>query len=180
MEIIATATTLLCVYWSVNKNIWSWVASIAGALAYMFIFIEQNMWSQTGLQLVFLIQSVYGWYNWSKNTHDNKLKIETLRDQSLAWSVVHVFSIIALWSICLFISLYTKSNLPYLDSILTTLSITATYYMARRILESWVFWIFVDISYVLMFLYLGLYLSACLYFILLLLAIKGFIEWRRL
>jgi nicotinamide mononucleotide transporter len=180
MEIIATVATLLCVYLSVNKNIWSWIASIAGALAYMLIFIEQNMWSQTVLQLVFLIQSVYGWYNWSKNTYNNKLKIETLRDQSLTWSVVHAFNIVALWSICLFVSLYTDSNLPYLDSVLTTLSITATYYMARRILESWIFWIAVDVMYIFMFLYLGLYLSAGLYSVLLLLAIKGFREWRRL
>ena len=106
MEIVATIFTLLCVYWSVNKNILTWLASIIGAVAYMYIFVEQNMWAQSVLQIVFIAQSLYGWVNWSKNTDDNSvLKIESLKSNRA--ELLNVFYFPLLWVACFLISFYT-------------------------------------------------------------------------
>lgn len=177
MEIVATIFTLLCVYWSVNKNILTWLASIVGAVAYMYIFVEQNMWAQSVLQIVFIAQSLYGWVNWSKNTDDNSvLKIESLKSNRT--ELLNVFYFPLLWVSCFLISFYTSSKYIWVDSMLTTLSITATYYMSKRIIESWYIWIFVNVAYIILFITLSLYLSAVLYLILLILSFRGLKEWQ--
>lgn len=78
---------------------------------------------------------------------------------------------------CLMLS-YIFLHIVWVDSALTALSITATYYMSKRIIESWYIWIFVNIAYIILFITLSLYLSALLYLILLILSFRGLKEWQ--
>ena len=63
--------------------------------------------------------------------------------------------------------------------ILTSTSLIAQWMMTRKILENWILWIVVDIVYVPMFISQGLYATALLYAAFLVLAMFGFVEWRR-
>ena len=65
-----------------------------------------------------------------------------------------------------------------MDSALTTFSIAAQWMQTRKLLEAWLVWITVDVFYVGMFLYKGLYPTAGLYTVFLYLAVRGFIQWR--
>ena len=81
------------------------------------------------------------------------------------------------------LSTYTSTlpgvSLPYLDAGLTATSLVAQWMMTRKILENWVLWIIADIVYVPMFIYKGLYVTAGLYTVFLVLAVMGFANWRR-
>ena len=73
----------------------------------------------------------------------------------------------------------TDSDVVFLDSITTALSLTAMLLLARRKLENWIFWIVADIIYIPLFIYKGLYITSGQYFVFLILAISGYFEWKR-
>jgi nicotinamide mononucleotide transporter len=73
----------------------------------------------------------------------------------------------------------TDASLPFMDSILTSFSIVAQWMQTRKKLEAWLVWLAVDVFYVGMFLYKGLYPTAGLYAVFLYLAVLGYLEWRR-
>jgi nicotinamide mononucleotide transporter len=77
------------------------------------------------------------------------------------------------------LSRLTDASLPFMDSILTSFSIVAQWMQTRKLLEAWLVWLAVDVFYVGMFLYKGLYPTAGLYAVFLFLAVLGFVEWRR-
>jgi nicotinamide mononucleotide transporter len=74
---------------------------------------------------------------------------------------------------------FTDASLPFMDSLLTSFSIIAQWMQTRKKLEAWLVWLAVDVFYVGMFLYKGLYPTAGLYAVFLYLALLGFMEWKR-
>ena len=64
LEIIAVLFTLGCVALTARQNIWCWPVGIVGVIAFFLVFLEQKLYAETTLQVIFLLQSLYGWYNW--------------------------------------------------------------------------------------------------------------------
>lgn len=172
MEITAVLFSLLSVWLTARKNIWSWPVGVIGILAYAFIFFDKCDWGNFGLQFIFLIQSVCGWIYWKRGLFDKSTNINIKR-----------FPLLISGNLLLFLLIYSLSyifngNLLLLDSVTATLSVTATILLVLKKIESWIFWIIADILYVIFFILNGLYLSSFLYFIFLILAIYGFLNWK--
>ena len=68
--------------------------------------------------------------------------------------------------------------LPWIDATLSSFSLVAQYWTARRHSASWLLWIAVDIVYVGMFVVKGLMLTAGLYAAMILLALLGYRQWQ--
>jgi nicotinamide mononucleotide transporter len=156
----------------------SWPTAILNVSLYTFIFYESGLYSDMGLQVVYLILSIYGWYKWLHGgEHHTRLAVSyaTPAVWIAAASIGLVF-----W---LVLSRYTATlqgvSYPYLDSGLTTVSLIAQWMMTRKIVENWLLWIIADIVYVPMYLSKGLYVTAVLYAIFLVLATIGLVNWRR-
>ena len=73
----------------------------------------------------------------------------------------------------------TDSDVVMLDSITTSLSLTAMLLLARRKVENWLYWIVADIIYIPLFIYKGLYVTSLQYVVFLYLAIRGYDEWKK-
>jgi nicotinamide mononucleotide transporter len=74
---------------------------------------------------------------------------------------------------------FTDAALPYIDSATTSTSLVAQWMMTRKILENWAVWAAVDVVYIAMFVFKRLYLTAGLYTVFLVLAVMGYIQWKR-
>ena len=178
IEWIAAIAGAVSVYLSAREKILSWPTAILNVSLYTFIFYESGLYSDMGLQVVYLILSIYGWYKW---LHGGKHR--TRLDVSYAtpgiWATAAVSGLV-FW---LVLSRYTSTlhgvSYPYLDSGLTTLSLVAQWMMTRKIVENWVLWIIADVVYVPMYVSKGLYVTAVLYAVFLVLAAIGLIHWRR-
>lgn len=126
------------------------------------------------LQILFITNSIYGWYNWKKNK--TILPIEKLDK--------HDANLFALTTglLCFFISfvlVITGDKSPYLDGITTGLSIIATLLLAFKKIDNWYYWIAADVLYIYLFITQELYWSAGIYFVFLLLAISGLKTWKK-
>ena len=178
LELLAAITGAISVWLSVRQNIWSWPTGIVNVVLYVFVFHGARLYADMGLQVVYAVLSLYGWYQW---LHGGPGRTE-LRVTTIAPRVAATLGAIAgLASVLLGTLLHrtTDAALPYLDASLSSVSLAAQWMMTRKLLENWLVWITVDVVYVGMFIFKELYLTAGLYAVFLGLAIRGYLDWRR-
>lgn len=176
-ETIGVIFGFICVYLTVKENIWCWPFGIINEILFFYTFLESKIYGQMILQVFFLIVTIYGWINWSKKKNNSILGISYVSKANIYYSTLTVLFLTVLQGYI--IHLFTKENYSYLDSFVTSLSFIAQYWLAEKKLESWLVWILVDILSIGMFFYKDLYKVGFFYCALLILATKGFIEWRK-
>lgn len=177
LEGIAAAFGVVSVYLSTRQNIWSWPTAIANVALYSVVFYNGRLYGQMGLQAIYLVLSIYGWYQWLHGgTEKTELRVSRASPRLLA--VLAATNLVA-WVVLAAVLRRTDAALPWLDALLTTTSLVAQWMMTRKILQNWILWIAVDIVYVPMFMSQRLYATALLYAAFLVLAVMGFVEWRR-
>jgi nicotinamide mononucleotide transporter len=178
LEWIAAVAGAVSVYLSARENIWSWPTAIVNVGLYILVFRRTGLYSDMGLQVVYLVLSIYGWYEWlygGKNRSELKVSRATARE----WTIVLPIAIVFWLALARYTSTISGVALPYLDSGLTTISLVAQWMMTRKILENWVLWIVADIAYVPMYVYKQLPVTGALYALFLVLAVIGLRSWRR-
>ena len=178
IEWVAAIAGAVSVYLSARQNIWSWPTAIVNVSLYTFIFYATGLYSDMGLQVVYLVLSIYGWYQWLHGgEHRSRLRVS--RASARVWGLSAGIAIVVWLALARYTSTLPGVSLPFLDSGLTTLSLVAQWMMTRKILENWILWIIADVIYVPMYIYKGLHVTAGLYAVFLILAILGLVEWRR-
>jgi nicotinamide mononucleotide transporter len=145
---------------------------------YTFIFFHSGLFSDMGLQVVYLALSIYGWYQWLRGG-ENRTTLKVSRASRRVWLIGLTLATIVWLALAQYTSTLPGVALPYLDSGLTALSLLAQWMMTRKIVENWALWIVADIIYVPMYVSKHLYVTAGLYLVFLVLAIMGLISWRR-
>jgi nicotinamide mononucleotide transporter len=177
LEIIGVITGLLCVYLAAINNIWNWPIAIISVGIYIIIFFDSRLYADMGLQVYFMVMNIYGWYYWSHNPA-NEAKAPVMR---VARKEI-IFSIIAIAVFTFFLGTvlkYTPASYPYIDSFCTACSLVAQVFLARKVLENWLIWIFVDVIYVGVYIFKHLDLTAAMYAIYVGIALLGYIDWLR-
>ena len=172
IEIIAVLFTLLSVILTVKGNILCWPMGIIGVTFYSLIFYQHNLYADLGLQFVFFAQSIAGWINWRKPKEE--LPISWISNQSRYQLLTGMLLMFML--ICSFTIRY-GGHMPFMDSAITTISITATFLLIKKKIESWILWMINDILLVIVFSLNGLYTSAGIYSIFFILALTGLWKW---
>jgi nicotinamide mononucleotide transporter len=178
LEWIAAVAGAISVYLSARENIWSWPTAIVNVGLYILVFRRTGLYSDMGLQVVYLVLSIYGWYEWlygGKNRSELKVSRATARE----WTIVMPIAFLFWLALARYTSTISGVALPYLDSGLTTISLVAQWMMTRKILENWVLWIVADVAYVPMYISKQLPVTGALYALFLVLAVIGLRSWRR-
>jgi nicotinamide mononucleotide transporter len=128
------------------------------------------------LQGFFILMAVYGWWNWSQSEDDWKPERSTLLSFSGGLTLALLFGA---GSGFVHLNYFPSVSFPFLDATLTGLSILGTWLATRRKIENWIVWIGVDIVYVVMYVQKALWGTAALYLVFIILALKGYIDWRK-
>jgi nicotinamide mononucleotide transporter len=178
IEIVAAVFGVVSVYLSTRENIWSWPTAIVNVGLYIVFFYQTRFYADMGLQVIYLLLSVYGWYHWLYGgEHHTTLRVSRASARLLA--LLAIIDVAAWIPLATVLDRHTDAVYPYLDSLLSTTSLVAQWMMTRKIVENWVVWILVDIVYVPMWLSRGYYPTAALYAVFLVLAVIGLRDWTR-
>jgi len=178
LEVVAVAFGIASVWLSTRQNILSWPTAIVNVVLFSFLFFQSRLYGDMGLQVVYLLLSIYGWYQWLYGGRlHTPLKVTRATPRLL--TVLAVIDLVAWLTLGSVLHRYTNAAIPWLDSFLTTSSLIAQWMMTRKILENWKLWIALDVIYVPMFISRGLWLTAANYAVYLMLAVKGYRDWRR-
>jgi len=175
VEIVGFVTGAWCVWLLGQQNPWNWPMGLVQVVAYLFLFWEVGLYADSGLQAVYLVLGLYGWWNWLRRRPGGKA-LRVRRTRWTDWLGLLVVGLSGFAAIFLVLDRFTPSTVPALDAGTTVLSLLATYGQTRKLLESWWLWIAADIIYVPLYAYKGLWLTSVLYLGFLALCIVG---WRR-
>ena len=177
VEIFGLFTGTLSIALLIRQNIWTWPVGIAYTLASLYIFFTAKLYADFALHILFLIMSSYGWYYWlhGNNRFDSELSVSSESKKVLAYSII-ICSFIIILTSNLFI-IYTDADIPYWDNTTSCLSVLAIWLQSRKKIESWIFWLIIDILSVGIYFYKGLYFYSLLYSIYVVMAFLGYVTW---
>ncbi len=178
LELVAVLFGVVSVYLSVREHIWSWPTALVNVALFFLLFWNAGLYSDMGLQVVYFALSLYGWYGWLYGG-EGRTMLKVSRAPARTWTLAAAVGVVVWATLGTLTARLPGVSLPYVDAATTTTSLIAQWMMTRKLLENWALWVAVDIVYIGMFLYKGLYLTAANYAIYLLLAVAGYRTWQR-
>jgi nicotinamide mononucleotide transporter len=176
LETSGVITGILCVYLAAKNKIWTWPFAIVSVIIYIFIFWDVKLYADMGLQFYFLVMNFYGWYFWSRNDN-NETPVSSISVKEIVLSIIGIIVFTA--GLGFFLCKGTDASFPFIDSFCTACSLVAQIFLARKVMENWLIWIFVDVIYVGVYIVKDLHLTAGMYALYIYIAAMGYIEWRR-
>jgi nicotinamide mononucleotide transporter len=178
LEVLAVILTAWGVWLQAKRRMLSFPVNLAGVFLYAWIFFQAKLYSDLLLQGFFAATLVYGWMQWTRGVvPDGTVSVVIpARRELLIGAVAGAVGIVLLGYP---MSHYTDAAAPWLDATLTSFSLVANFWLARRYIENWPLWIGLDVVYVGLYAYKGLYPTAALYAFLLVLCCYAYAEWRR-
>ena len=195
LEAIATVFGLLSVFFSIKKNILVYPTGIISTVIYVYILFIFGLFGDLMINFYYTVMSIYGWGLWSKSSEDNiHIEVANATKKEWVYSLLLFILSIVLVSIVYYYKPFINnkfsmegisldfSHLDWankLDIITTAIFLVGMWLMAKRRIENWIFWILGDFISVPMYLYKGLGITSVQYLIFTVLAILGYLSWRK-
>lgn len=185
VELIGTVFGLISVFLAAKANILTWPTGIINEAAFFIIFFQVRLYSDMLLQVFFFVVTLYGWYFWKKKEEEKKVrsfdpKMWAPYLTALAGGTVILGSFIEFMHVILPSFFPEKAAFAYADAFTTVASIFATILLSRKVIQTWYFWIAVDVVAVIIYFAKDIKLIAIEYIIFLIICIFGLIKWRKL
>ena len=184
IEIVAVVFGVLSVWYAHKENIWVFPFGIINVLIYIYICITARLYANAGINVVYFLTNVYGWYNWSRsNSEQGTLQISR---NSSKQNIIWFLSAIVMYGVIVWIlrashqndTEYLNSILPWIDGMNTSFFLCATVLMTMKKIENWWFWIAGNVISIPVYFSQGLYFTSLQYTIFLVIAIMGLKEWN--
>lgn len=176
VEIFGAIFGFLSVYFTIRQNIWCWYFGLLQVTLYCFVFYTSKLYSDMILHIIYIFLQVFGWYNWKYGGSNKSTLRVTLITHTMFWIGLTVLITSLLGYV---MQTKTDASFPYEDAFITVASLVAQYLMIKKILESWMFWIIVDVVAIIIYAYKDLYFTTVLYVLFLVMAIIGYLQWRK-
>jgi nicotinamide mononucleotide transporter len=198
IEIFGALTGIIYVFLEIRQTIWLWPVGIVTSAVYIWVFLTGKLYADMSLQGYYLIVSILGWFWWTRRKigrrgevekKDGEKGIEGESDDikellvtrlkfrtGAVLAIVFAFLFSGLWQ---FLARFSDSPVPAWDSCITSLSIIATWMLARKIYEHWFLWIVVNTAAMILFLTRGLYPTVVLYAVYGIMSFAGLAAWRK-
>jgi len=177
-EIFGFVTGALCVLFAARRNIWTFPLGLASNVVFFIVFVEYQLYADAGLQIVYAVLAVTGWIGWNRaRAADHRAAARHLRPGAILPLILVAIAGTVILTFVL--STFTDSTTQVADASTTTISLVAQFMLNRRWIESWFVWIAVDVAYIGLFIYKGLWITAALYLIFIALCIHGYLTWRK-
>ncbi len=178
LEIIAVLFGLFSVWFAKKENILVYPTGIINVLIYVYICFFAGLYADMGINFFYFIMSVYGWYSWTRI--DINKKALPISSCNKNYHILNVIAFIFFFFVIRYVLInYTDSTVPNWDSLTTAIFIIAMWLMARKKVENWIAWIIGDIISIPLYAYKGLVFTSFQFTIFLIIAIMGYIAWRK-
>jgi nicotinamide mononucleotide transporter len=177
MEIAGFLTTVFGIWLTTKRSLLCWPITLAADIFYLVVFYRAQLLSDALLQIFFLAFTLYGWWHWWRGYRaEGEVRVAPLAIPSL---LIALAAGVAGSFVLGELAKRLHAALPFLDATLTSFSLVASWWGARKHIANWWLWIVVDVIYIGEYLYKNLRATAILYAILVALAVLGLRDWRR-
>lgn len=176
-EWIAIGASVAYVLLAANQRRVCWYFAGASSIIYVYLCYTTQLFMESLLQLFYVAMAIFGWYQW------RSARASATPIRYSAWrSTLRAIVVLGLIAVLLGFTLgqFTTQAFPYLDSLISIFSVYATFLVARKAIENWVFFIVIDALSVYLYASRGLESSALLYVLFTITAIYGWWKWHGL
>ena len=181
LELFAVIMNIISVVYAKRNNILVYPTGLIGTGIFVYILLNFSLLGDTIINAYFFSMSIYGWYFWSRKKDEVFVnQVSTINRNEIKY--LFILAISSLIFIYFVYDYFDKWNnwTAYVDNITTAIFFVAMWLMARRKIESWIFWIIGDLITVPLYFYKGLTISSIQYIIFLILAVLGYISWKKI
>ena len=179
IEALAVLFAVIYLLLAVKQDVKCWFAAIISSTLYFFIMYKAGLYMEAWLQIFYIIMAFYGIQQWTvTNNNQSKFIVRSWRWNTHFW-VIAIIIILAIIT-GLLLDKFTNAALPFLDGLTTWGAIITTYMVARRLLENWIYWFVIDMISIYLFLSRGLFLTAILFCIYLVIIFFGYRSWIKI
>ena len=178
LEITAVIFAILYLILAVKQNILCWIAGIISSVLYFFIMQKAELYMEAYLQVFYVVMGIYGWSQWSASNASNPSFIVNTWSKyqhMIAISIILALSVLSGF----LLERYTDAALPFLDALVSWGAVVATYMVAKKLLENWIYWFVIDATSIFLFIERGLWLSAVLFATYLVIIFFGYQSWSK-
>jgi len=180
IELLGAILGILYIFFSIRQNILTWPTGLLTSVLYVVVFFQAKLYADMGLQVYYVIISIYGWYFWLRGKKPQEKQQIPVRLTSKQLRIKLIVATFILYGFILIILLnFTDSDVPYMDSLTTALSIVATWMLAKKYIGQWLIWIFVDAVSAGLYVYKNLWPTVILFVVYTAMAVMGYWEWRK-
>ena len=194
LEIVAAFFGLLSVFFSVKRNIWVYPTGIISTTIYVYILFNFGLLGDMLINVYYSIMSIYGWISWNKSTENQIISVDFAKKKDwLTGLNLFAMSFVAVCGVYYFkpfIDNHFSMNgvslgfqqldwANWLDIFTTSLFLIGMWFMAKRKVENWLFWIVGDLICIPMMLYKGLGITSLQYLVFTIMAVMGYLEWLK-
>ena len=181
LELFAVIMNIISVIYAKRNSILVYPTGLIGTGIFVYILYNIGLLGDMIINFYFVLMSIYGWYYWAQKK-EGEILHNVSRTSTNEYYFILMLGLTSLLSIYFIYSFYDRWDFwtAYVDTITTAIFFVAMYLMARRKIESWIFWIIGDIITIPLYFYKGLTISSIQYLIFLILAILGYISWKKI
>ena len=178
LEIIGFASGILGVWLTMKKNKLCFPIGLINVSVSLYLFFMQGLYADSLQQIVYIILLLYGWYTWNTTASETQrlLVIGRLNSKEIFFTILFIAITTRLLGTTL--AEFTDAKLPFLDSFATSCAFLAQYFIARKKIETWILWMFVNVIYVGIYFNNEMYLYVVLFSIYGILAVMGWNSWK--
>lgn len=185
LELLGTFTNAYSVWLMARLRIATWPVGIVGSILFAVLFYQIRLYGDFIEQIYYIGVNIYGWITWKKRGSEPHTPVAAF-SQSIVIGGTFAGTIIAslifgalltqvhLWAPAFFVE---KADYPYIDALTTMGSFVAMILMAKGRIESWIYWIVINIVSIVLYAYKGVYFVSGLYGVYLVLAFLGYQTW---
>ena len=178
LEITAVIFAILYLILAVKQNILCWMAGIISSVLYFFIMQKAGLYMEAYLQVFYVVMGIYGWSQWRVSNASNPSFIVNTWSKYQHMIAISIILALSLLSGFL-LERYTDAALPFLDALVSWGAVVATYMVAKKLLENWIYWFVIDATSIFLFIERGLWLSAILFATYLAIIFIGYQSWNK-
>jgi nicotinamide mononucleotide transporter len=178
VEWVAVVLALGYLLLAIRQNRWCWVCAILSAVLYLVIFARAGLVMQALLQVFYVAMAIYGWRAWAAAGSKSGLPVTrwTARRHLIGLAAI---AVIGGLNGAFIATAGEAAVVPYVDAVIAWGSVLATWMVARKILENWLYWVVLDLGAAGLYWTQDLYATAVLFLIYAVLAMRGYREWLR-
>ncbi|MDD3078653.1 MAG: nicotinamide riboside transporter PnuC [Paludibacter sp.] len=178
-EVAGTILSIIYLYLSIKQKVSLWIFGFLCSALYIYVFFVSKFYADMSLQFYYLGVSVYGWISWKMGKQKSGAELP-VKHTSGKQGLVLLIVVLTIYLVYYYIlSGFTDSPLPKADSLTTALSIVATWMLAKKLIEQWLLWIFIDGLSSGLYFYKGLNLTGVLFIIYTIMAVVGYVQWLK-
>jgi nicotinamide mononucleotide transporter len=183
LEYIAVFTGIASVWYSRKENILVYPVGLVNTIIYVYISVKGHLFGEASVNFYYTVMSIYGWILWSKKDEQQHHVVVITASNGKEWIQQSLF-FFAFYVAIFYALSYIKNSfapgaIPWADAFASASAYTGMWLMAKKKVESWIWWIVTEIASIPLYFVKGYVFTSVFYFILLIMAIAGLIEWQR-